>query len=90
MFEVKGRFSSGPSKTIIAYAEYDMQQHEMKVVDSQDNSIYIIFTKDKQVFSIKEYKVRTSTLQITDASNYHMRVDSEDDFALWIEIRLDY
>ena len=90
MFEVKGRFSSGPSKPIIAYAEYDMQQHEIKVVDSQDNSIYIIFTKDKQVFSIKEYKVHTFTLQITDASNDHMRVDSEDDFALWIEIRLDY
>ena len=66
-----------------------MQQHEIKVVDSQDNSIYIVFTKDKQRFFIKEYKVHTFTLQITDASNDHMRVDSENDLALWIEIRID-
>ena len=88
MYEVKGRFSSGASKPILAYAEHNMQQYEIKVVDSQDNSIYIIFIKDTQGFSIKEHKIHNFTLQITDASNDHVRVDSEDDFALWIEIRL--
>lgn len=82
--QVKGRFTSGAGNPVVVHAE----RHEIKVVDSLDDSLYVIFHYEADEFRLGLYNVNGHTLDITDTSASHVRVDSANNLTFWLEVRV--